>query len=332
MTARRRLARSTQAEAGRRPRVFLVDDHRQVLDTLSSMLARDFDVVGVATDGRQAIDAARHANPDVIVLDVEMPGFDGFQTLRAFERELSPKPPVVFLSMHNAEDIIGEAFKCGGRGYVLKARAGRDLPSAIDQAILGRMFAPSLPSLFTLANGGGHAVQLHGDSESFLDGVAGFFDRALRHGDATCVIDNEGIREGLARRLQVRGWNVGSSPGHPRYRVVDAVDALGSFMRNGRPDTVRLAEIIAELDQYRLAAGEGSPPRLTIFGDLVVPLIADGNIGAVIEIEQLWTRLTQSLPFFTVCGYPMSCFHRDVPSLWSDVCDEHRMMTHASDV
>ena len=155
MTVRRRLARSTQAEAGRRPRVFLVDDHRQVLDTLSSMLARDFDVVGVATDGRQAIDVARHANPDVIVLDVEMPGFDGFQTLRALERELSPKPPVVFLSMHNAEDIIGEAFKCGGRGYVLKSRAGRDLPSAIDQAILGRTFAPSLPSLFTLANGVG---------------------------------------------------------------------------------------------------------------------------------------------------------------------------------
>jgi hypothetical protein len=113
---------------------------------------------------------------------------------------------------------------------------------------------------------------------------------------------------------------------------VDAVEALSSFMRNGRPDTVRLAEIIAELDQYRIAAGEGTPPRLTIFGDMVVPLIADGNIGAVIEIEQLWTRLTQGLPFFTVCGYPMSCFHRDVPSLWSDVCDEHRMMTHASDV
>src|SRR5688572_14758792 len=205
MTARRRLARSTQAEAGRRPRVFLVDDHRQVLDTLSSMLARDFDVVGVATDGRQAIDAARHANPDVIVLDVEMPGFDGFQTFRALERELSPKPPVVFLSMHDEEDIIGEAFKCGGRGYVRKSRVGRDLPTALHQAVQGRMFVPSLTSLFPLANGAGHAMQLHDGSGSFLDGVAGFFDLALRRGDATLVLATERIREDLAARLNERG-------------------------------------------------------------------------------------------------------------------------------
>src|SRR5262245_560974 len=102
----RRLPSTTLSGAGPKPRVFLVDDHRQVLDAVSAMLADDFDVVGVATDGSQALDTVRQVDPDVIVLDVDMPGLDGFQTLRAFKRGGLPTPPAVFLSMHDADDII----------------------------------------------------------------------------------------------------------------------------------------------------------------------------------------------------------------------------------
>jgi CheY-like chemotaxis protein len=69
-----------RSRAGAKPRVLLVEDHRGVLDTVSGLLADDFDVVGVATDGSQALQAARQVTPDAIVLDVGMPGLDGFQT------------------------------------------------------------------------------------------------------------------------------------------------------------------------------------------------------------------------------------------------------------
>jgi CheY-like chemotaxis protein len=332
MTVNHRLARTVQSHAGPKPKVFLVDDHRPVLDSVSAMLADDFDVVGIATDGSQALETARQLNPDVIVLDVDMPRLDGFQTLRALTRDGLPTPPIVFLSMHDADEIIGEAFRCGGRGYVVKSHLGRDLATALDQVVLGRMFVPSLTSLFGLANGGAHAMQLHGGVKSFLDGLAVFFDQALRRGDATCVIATKQVREGLGDRLRARGWNVGGSSGHKRYLVIDAGDALKTFMRNGLPDKERLAQVAADLDQYRLAVAEGATSRLTVFGNMVVSLSADGNPKAVIALENLWNTLTHGLPFLTLCGYATSCFHDGAPHLWSGACAEHWAVSHASEV
>jgi hypothetical protein len=142
----------------------------------------------------------------------------------------------VFLSAAEDDDHAIAAFRCGGRGFVRKSRVGRDLASALDQVLQGRWFVPSLTSLFELAGGGGHAMQLRGDSTSFLDGLAAFLDRALRRGDATCVIGPEDVREDLSRRLRQAGWDVGGSSGHHRYLVMDTADALSRFMRNGLPD------------------------------------------------------------------------------------------------
>jgi CheY-like chemotaxis protein len=309
-----------------------VDDHRDVLVAVSAMLSDDFDVVGVATDGTQALDMARQVRPDVIVLDVDMPRLDGFQTCRALEQRGSPPVPVVFLSAHGADEIVGEAFRCGGRGYVLKSRAGRDLAGALDQVLLGRLFVPSLTSLLELSNGGIHAMQLHDGMESFLDGLAVFFDVALQRGDATCVISTRQVREGLGDRLRARGWDIGGSSGRERCLVIDAADALDSFMRNGRPDADRLAETAAELDQFRLAVGDGPTPRLTIFGDMSMLLSANGNAEAAVALERLWSTVTNGLPFLTLCGYTTSCFHDPVRNLWADVCAEHAALSHATGV
>ena len=79
---------------------------------VAAVLSPEFDVVGAASDGRQAIAEAARLKPDVIVLDVEMPGLDGFQTLRALtEGSSRPVPPVVFLSMHGAEEIVSKALR-----------------------------------------------------------------------------------------------------------------------------------------------------------------------------------------------------------------------------
>jgi CheY-like chemotaxis protein len=295
------------------------------------MLADDFDVVGAATDGRQALNIAAQVDPEIIVLDVEMPGLDGFQTLRKLQQAGFATTPAVFLSMHDADEYVTEAFRCGARGYVVKPRISRDLASALDQALLGRVFVPSLTSLYQLANGGMHAMQLHNDQETFMDDVAGLFDVALRRGDATCVIATAQVRQGLEERLQTFGWDVGASPGHKRYVVIDAGDALQRFMRNGLPDPDRLAEIVAELDQYRRTEGEATTPRLTIFGTMAEVLSAEGNTRGMISLESLWNTLTQDLPFLTLCGYATACFHDRVPELWSDVCDAHRALSHAAD-
>ena len=318
---------------GPKPRVLLVDDHRQFLDAVSAMLADDFDVVGAATDGRHALDVAADVDPDVIVLDVEMPGLDGFQTLRALQQAGLATTPAVFLSMHDADEYVNEAFRCGARGYVVKPRISRDLASALDQALLGRAFVPSLATLHQLADGGGmHAMHLRHDPESFMDDVASFFDLALRRGDATCIIATADVRHGVHERLRALGWDVGGSSGHKRHAVIDAADALNSFMRNGLPDPNRLEEIAEELDEHRRAAAEETTTRLTIFGNMVEVLSAEGNTDAVISLETLWNTFTHDRPFLTLCGYATSCFHDGVPDLWPDVCHAHRALSHADDV
>lgn len=292
------------------------------------MLSSKFEVAGAATSGAEAVERAHHVKPDAIVLDVNMPGLDGFQTCRALESSGFAETPIVFLSMHDADEIVGEAFRCGGRGYVLKTRVGNDLSSALNHALGGRVFVPSLSSLLRLATGSAHAMQLHDDVESFVDDVAAFLDLALRRGDATCVIATSEIREGIGDRLRARGWDVGGSSGHKRYLAVDAADALNRFMHNGLPDPDRLAEIAVELDQYRRAVCDAPGSRLTVFGNMVMALHAGGNTRAMIALEKEWNRLTHGLPILTLCGYGSTCFH-DNPGLWSEACAEHWAVSHA---
>lgn len=308
----------------------MVDDHPDVLASVSKLLATDFDVVGVATDGQAAVESARQAEPDLIVMDVAMPRLDGFQAVRALRRTGSPAK-VVFLSMHESDEYVLEAFESGGQGFVLKTRVQSDLASALDQVHAGRLFVPSLKSLFYIADGaGGHAVQLHRNGEAFLDGVGDFFHLALQRGDATCLIATEAVRAGVRMRLRERGWDLDSSSQNGRHLVVDASEALDRFMRDDVPDPNRLAEIAAELDQFRLSAAEGPVSRLTIFGEMAGVLSLRGNSHAVVELERTWAQLTDHLPFLTLCGYSTACFDEEMhANLFSGVCAEHWAVSHA---
>jgi CheY-like chemotaxis protein len=292
------------------------------------MLSDDYTVVGTMTDGRQAIEAAPVLQPDVIVLDVDMPVLDGFQTLQVMQQGNAPAP-VVFLSVHQSDDTVLEAFRHGGKGYVLKSRAARDLSAALEQVLLGRLFVPSLESLSGIAAGGMHAMQLHCGSKPFLDGLAEFFHHALRRGDATCAIVTPPIRDALNERLRARGWDTSA---HPRYRVMDSSQGLHKIMRNGLPDAAVLAEIVGELDEYRATRAESETSRLALFGTLAVPLSEQGNTAGILAVERTWKTLTDGLPFLSICGYPTNSFHSDAPGLWPALCAEHVVIGHANDV
>jgi len=325
-----RVPRLSRGKRTSKPTVVLVDDHRELLERVSDVLADDFEIAGIATGGQQGLDTAAQSDPDLIVLDINMPAMNGFETFRALERAGS-RAPVVFLSMSDDEEYVREAFRCGGRGYVVKSRIVRDLPSALNHALLGRTFAPSLSSLSSVAADGAHAMQLHGDALSFLDGLAGFFDLTLRRGDATCVISTADIRDGLAKRLQRRGWNTAGPATVDRYLAIDSADALRRFMRDGLPDLACLEEIAEELDHYRRQVG-GASSRLTIFGNMVMSLDAEGNAEGVIALENMWSTVTRDRPFLTLCGYTASHLHHSVPDLYARACAEHSLVSHTHDV
>ena len=298
--------------------------------SVSAMLSLDFDVVALASDGEQALAAARRTDPDVVVLDITMPGLSGFQTARALARS-ETRAKIVFLSALDGDDYVAEAFASGGRGYVSKVRTPFDLPSALDHVLAGRTFVPTLSSLLDLpAARYGHAMQIYTDEQAFLDGIGDCFDQSLRRGDATCVIATEPVRRGLTERLRARGWSVDGASPHARVRVIDAAEALARVVRDGRPDPGGLAAIAAELEAYRDGAAEGSDRRLTVFGDMVFLLSTTGNGQAAIELERTWNTLTRARPFLTLCGYSRACFRdHNQPWLFDGACAEHTAVSHA---
>jgi hypothetical protein len=65
---------------------------------------------------------------------------------------------------------------------------------------------------------------------------------------------------------------------------------------------------------------------------MAVPLCRDGNVEAVVEVERIWTKLTQPLPFLTICSYPIACFMAEASQRWfPNVCAEHRAISHTLD-
>jgi DNA-binding NarL/FixJ family response regulator len=114
--------------------VVIADDHRLVRQGISALLARaeEIDVVGEAADGREALDLVASLDPDVLVLDISMPGMNGFQALTALDSgQNGPGPPVIFLSMHEDRALVLRALAAGASGYVLKRSAPAELVAAI---------------------------------------------------------------------------------------------------------------------------------------------------------------------------------------------------------
>jgi DNA-binding NarL/FixJ family response regulator len=125
-------ATDSRYEAGL-PRVLVADDHHLILDALKEMMRTQFNVFAV--DNSQAfIEAVERFQPEVAVLDVSMPGADGFLTARqALQRQ--PSLPIVFLSMHADAKYIDQAAQVGAKAYLSKRLPAQDLISAI-QAVL----------------------------------------------------------------------------------------------------------------------------------------------------------------------------------------------------
>ncbi|HEV3473697.1 MAG TPA: response regulator transcription factor, partial [Actinomycetota bacterium] len=125
-------------------KIFLVDDHRLFLSGVRQELGSEFEVVGDAADVDEAIDGIRRTHPDVVLLDVHMPGGGGRAVI---EGVAADDPDVSFLALSvsdAAEDVIG-VVRAGARGYVTKTIAPEDLADAIRRVHAGdAVFSPRL--------------------------------------------------------------------------------------------------------------------------------------------------------------------------------------------
>ncbi len=120
---------------GRAVKILLVDDHTMFRQGLKEMLSTDEEmlVVGEAEDGSGAVDLAAREEPDVVILDVEMPGMSAAETLEAL-LALSPAPRVLIVSMYDSPRLVRDLLGRGASGYLVKSASLEELLTAVRRA------------------------------------------------------------------------------------------------------------------------------------------------------------------------------------------------------
>ena len=120
-------------------KIVLVDDHKMLRDGLRSLLERraDLHVVGEAADGHAALAVAAQTRPDIVVMDMMMPGLGGPEATRRLVAE-HPDIKVIALSMHSDQRLVASMLSAGAAAYLLKSSASDELLDAIDAVSAGR--------------------------------------------------------------------------------------------------------------------------------------------------------------------------------------------------
>jgi DNA-binding NarL/FixJ family response regulator len=110
-----------------------------LVDALKRVIEPRCEVVGTANDGRQLLEAATRLQPEIIVLDIAMPHLNGLDAARHLKRTM-PKVKLIFMTMNEEPDLVGEAFRAGGSAFLLKQAAAFELTDAIERVLKGGSF------------------------------------------------------------------------------------------------------------------------------------------------------------------------------------------------
>lgn len=131
--------RGSSSDGDTSVRVLLADDNPSMLQAARRILEPEFQVVGTVNAGEALLEAADALRPDVFILDISMGMLNGLEAARLLTRTGS-KAKIIFLTVHQDQEFVEEAFSAGALGYVVKPRLGTDLLLAVREALMGRTF------------------------------------------------------------------------------------------------------------------------------------------------------------------------------------------------
>ena len=178
-------------------RILLIDDHKIMRQGLRALLQTepDMEVVGEAEDGRRGLEMARELKPDVVLMDISMPGLNGIDATRRM-LEINPATKVLALTAHSDGNMVRETLKAGAMGYVVKDSAVEELLQAVHTANGGRVYlSPRIAGL---------VVERFVDENGNGDGAAGG-GAGGRGGAAAGVFSRLTAREREVLQLMAEG-------------------------------------------------------------------------------------------------------------------------------
>lgn len=147
-----------------RPRLMLADDHSLLCEGLRGLLEPDNEVIGIVHDGRDVVAEVERLEPDLVMLDISLPGKDGLTLAREL-RERRPGQRIMILTMHADRLYADEALRAGARAFVLKLASGSELRFAVSEVLAGRTYITPL-----LASAAGASGQNEAGASLATDG------------------------------------------------------------------------------------------------------------------------------------------------------------------
>jgi two-component system nitrate/nitrite response regulator NarL len=194
-------------------RLLLVDDHPVVREGLRSALAKQpaFEVVGEAASGPEAVERAKALQPDIVVMDLTLPGMSGIEATEILHREV-PLARVVVLTVHNSREYVRRLLQAGARGYVLKDASPHEVILALEKASRAEAYlsAQAVAALvddyraLTASPGGARAMELSGREREVLKLLAeGLTNKEISERLGVSIRTIETHRERLMKKLDI---------------------------------------------------------------------------------------------------------------------------------
>lgn len=309
-------------------------------------------IVGFASDGLEAVQKAAELQPDLILMDINLPNLSGIGAARRI-RELSLKSKILFVSQNRDRDVVRAALDAGGSGYVVKSSAEGELLVAVEAVMSGEKFVsgqfasqdctrvwgaqppiqhrldesiesagPRSPSDNTFGNC--HEVEFYRNDASFLDRCARFMGTALANGDSVILAVTLSHANTLRQRLESEGCDVAEATERGRYLVLEPACVLSEFLVNDHPDSARFIKTVTNLFETALKAASGNDPRVAACGECSALLYAEGKAEAAVEIERLFDEFARAHDVDVLCGYPLEGFRSEEEhAIFQRICAAH---------
>jgi DNA-binding NarL/FixJ family response regulator len=312
-------------------RVLVVDDHGQwrKLVRLLLQVRPEWRIISEASNGLEAVQKANEVRPDLILLDIGLPELNGIEAARRIQ-QISPESKMLFLSQESSADVVQEALRTGGMGYVVKAHAQADLLPAVEAVIHGERFISGSIQKHELietpaANAPRrHEVQFYTDDPAFLDSFTRFIAAALSAGNPAIVNATEAHRDGLLQRLKAERIDVAGAIQQGTYVQLDADESLSAIMVNGLPNPARFFKRFSGLIETASKAAKSEHPRVAFCGEGVDLLWAEGKTDAAIRLEQLCNDLVKEYEIDILCAYRLSSSpSKEGEQGFQKICLEH---------